>query len=183
MIHYSLCLVFLWFFVCLSFSCHVRRSSTFEPWVKMFALALGLVILLPHAFVCRLYEDLDGQNHAYYGFTTLIMTTVIVVKAISNIFSLCLVFGIFCLPARKNTVLQPTNLEELRDSKPSKLSQKIGFMALEERHDARMVLLSSNSISLNKVVFVSGGTVVFCMHCSFIFSVACSEITRVALID
>lgn len=139
------------------------------------------MILLPHAFVCRIYEGIDGQNHAYYGFTTLIMTTAIVVKTISNVCSSCL--GIFCLPARKNTVLQPTSLQELRDSQPSKLSQKIGFMALGERLDARVVLLSSNSISLNKVVFVSGGMVVFCMHCSFIFSVACSEITRVALID
>lgn len=51
-----------------------------------------------------------------------------------------------------------------------------------ERHDARVLFLSSNNISLNKVLFVLGAMGVFCMHRSFIFSVACSEITQVELI-
>lgn len=54
----------------------------------------------------------------------------IIVRMISNVFSSHVVFGVFGLPARKNTVLQPTYHQELRDPQPSKLSQKIGFMAL-----------------------------------------------------
>lgn len=79
-------------------------------------------------------------------------------------------------------LLQPNYLQQLRYPQPSKLPQKIIFMASEERHDATVLCLSSNSIFPDKILFVSGNMGTFDMYYSFTSSTAHSEITWVMLI-
>jgi len=55
-------------------------------------------------------------------------------------------------------------------------------MASEERHDATVLYISSNNISPDKILFVSGNMGAFDMYYSFTSSVAHSEITWVTLI-
>lgn len=54
-------------------------------------------------------------------------------------------------------------------------------MASEERHDATVLYISSNNISPDKILFVSGNMGAFDMYYSFTSSVAHSEITWVTL--
>lgn len=78
-------------------------------------------------------------------------------------------------------LLQPNYLQQLRDPQPSKLPQKIIFIASEERHDATVLYTSSNSISQIRSS-VSGNMGEFDMCYSFTSSIAHSEITWVTLI-
>lgn len=65
------------------------------------------------------------QNEAYCGFENLAIMNAIIVRTIP--------IYLFYMSSLELSVYpqgQPTNIQELRDSQPSKLSQKTGFMAL-----------------------------------------------------
>lgn len=142
-----------------------------------------MLISLVYALVCKTYKGIDGQNQAYCGFTTLITMTVTTVKSISNVFISHVIFGAFCLPVRKKILSSdpPTFRNSGTHNHPS-CHRRLVLWDCGQRHDARVLFLSSNNISLNRVLFVSGAMGVFYMHYSFIFSDACSEILRIALI-